>query len=782
MSYMSIDLDSLKDIEKRVGSLSKSLEQIKNSLSTVRRNIDSTVRNRSGIDSSMSSLIREVGERERIMNNVKQFLKETIKQYEDMEKELRRESDRIIENSTPKTGIIKSILNGLKSIGKKLGNLLKTIAKNSILLSPIIIGTAVRSIGKMLIERGFIITNKPIEIVKRDDIGLPILNGILSYNPDEYSPYVALLQKRLIELGYGDGLEVTGKFDSKTLDAVNRYKEDYGLWNFGEYEGKVGETTWNHLFKNQKVPYLTIDNVEKDGMGIPVLSGILSYNPWEYSIYVVFLQKRLIELGYGDGLEVNGIFDSKTLEAVNRYKEDYGLWNHDEYEGKVGETTWNHLFKNQKVPYIKGTNEFYPAENSTQNNSVSNSFKYNWTGKCVTEEFKEKVLEISKKLKINPDDLMAVIAFESNFDPSARNPASDATGLIQFIPSTAESLGTTVEELKNMSAIQQLDYVYEYLKTYSGRMNDIYDVYMAVFLPIAVGKDNNYVLGVKGSEECFPGTDLTKGKVYKNNSGLDINKDGIITKEEAVQRVIAKRNQYEIINSVNEPTGNDSRTGDTKIKENSNYNVTNTVAYQAVVPKYVYESGERTPEAYNLLIDQFMVETNPRYKPRNGATFCNIYAWDVSVAMGVELPRFVEINEIGNLEDATGKAIGRNLGSGYILYQDVANANATELDANRLATWLDAQGANYGWREISAEEAQRRANQGYMTISVVKEPGGIGHVQVVRPTPDGSDYDPSKGVYISQAGGSSAIKNGVYFLEHYKSESYYNRYKFYTHD
>ena len=40
-------------------------------------------------------------------------------------------------------------------------------------------------------------------------------------------------------------------------------------------KARWGETTWNHLFKNQKVPYLTIDNVEKDGMGIPVLSGIL---------------------------------------------------------------------------------------------------------------------------------------------------------------------------------------------------------------------------------------------------------------------------------------------------------------------------------------------------------------------------------------------------------------------------------------------------------------------------------------------------------------------------
>ena len=34
----------------------------------------------------MSSRIREVGERERIMNNVKQFLKEAVKQYENMEK------------------------------------------------------------------------------------------------------------------------------------------------------------------------------------------------------------------------------------------------------------------------------------------------------------------------------------------------------------------------------------------------------------------------------------------------------------------------------------------------------------------------------------------------------------------------------------------------------------------------------------------------------------------------------------------------------------------------
>lgn len=182
MSYMSVDLNSLKDIEKKVSSLSKSLEKIKSSLSSTRNNIDSVVRNRSGIDSSISSLIREVGERELIMDNVKLFLKETIKQYEDMEKALKRESDKIIKNNMPKTCIITSILNSIKSIGKKLEKLLQTIARNSILLNPII-GTAVGIIGRILEEKGFIVTNKPTEIVKRDDKGIPILNGKLSYNP-----------------------------------------------------------------------------------------------------------------------------------------------------------------------------------------------------------------------------------------------------------------------------------------------------------------------------------------------------------------------------------------------------------------------------------------------------------------------------------------------------------------------------------------------------------------------------------------------------------------------
>jgi hypothetical protein len=169
-------------------------------------------------------------------------------------------------------------------------------------------------------------------------------------------------------------------------------------------------------------------------------------------------------------------------------------------------------------------------------------FDYNWTGEHVTPEFKSKVLEISNKLQMDPDDLMAIMAFESGFDPSRRNKTSGATGLIQFMDFTAKDLGTTTDELAEMSAVEQLDYVYEYLKDYTGKMNNIQDAYMAVFMPIAVDKSNDFVVGIKGSTDKIG--NVSHGSVYSQNSGLDTNKDGKITKEEAASLVEKTKNRY----------------------------------------------------------------------------------------------------------------------------------------------------------------------------------------------------------------------------------------------
>ena len=66
-------------------------------------------------------------------------------------------------------------------------------------------------------------------------------------------------------------------------------------------------------------------------------------------------------------------------------------------------------------------------------------------GKKVSAPFKRKVIEIAAELGIDPNFLMAAMAFESmrTFSADIQNPSTHATGLIQFMPSTAKALGTS---------------------------------------------------------------------------------------------------------------------------------------------------------------------------------------------------------------------------------------------------------------------------------------------------------------------------------------------------
>lgn len=148
-------------------------------------------------------------------------------------------------------------------------------------------------------------------------------------------------------------------------------------------------------------------------------------------------------------------------------------------------------------------------------------------GAKVSQEFRAKVREIAERLGFDPNWLMAVMAWETGktFSPAEKNKAgSGATGLIQFIPSTAAGLGTSTQALKNMTAVEQLDYVYAYYRPYAARVRDLADAYMAVLWPRAVGKADDYVLWTAGSI------------YYTQNRGLDLNHDGTITKAEAAQR------------------------------------------------------------------------------------------------------------------------------------------------------------------------------------------------------------------------------------------------------
>jgi hypothetical protein len=128
---------------------------------------------------------------------------------------------------------------------------------------------------------------------------------------------------------------------------------------------------------------------------------------------------------------------------------------------------------------------------------------------------------------------MACIAWESGetFRADIKNAAgSGAVGLIQFMPSTAKALGTSTEHLSRMSPEDQINYVYKYFKSYTGRLHNLGDLYMAILWPKGVGKPDAYPLF---DRRKTPTT-------FRQNAGLDIDKNGVVTRGECIAKVKGK--------------------------------------------------------------------------------------------------------------------------------------------------------------------------------------------------------------------------------------------------
>lgn len=145
--------------------------------------------------------------------------------------------------------------------------------------------------------------------------------------------------------------------------------------------------------------------------------------------------------------------------------------------------------------------------------------------------FIESVKNIAQNLGFAPEWLMQVFMNESSINHRAVNPITKATGLIQFMPATAASLGTSIEALKAMTNVQQLFYVQKYLQSYRGKINSYQDLYFAVFFPAAIGKPDNWILQASG---------LSASKIAQQNPIFDLNKDGIVTVDEVRRAILNK--------------------------------------------------------------------------------------------------------------------------------------------------------------------------------------------------------------------------------------------------
>lgn len=162
-----------------------------------------------------------------------------------------------------------------------------------------------------------------------------------------------------------------------------------------------------------------------------------------------------------------------------------------------------------------------------------------WSDKAphLDTVFYERVLEISDKLKCHPEDLMAVMSFESAGSlkaNKANSAGSGAMGLIQFMPKTARSLGTSTSKLARMSETEQLDYVEKYLirakrtaKISSNSKLDLGALYGLILAPAHAAKDVWYTKADDGSK-------------YTQNKNIDVkygDNDGKIERVEAAELI-----------------------------------------------------------------------------------------------------------------------------------------------------------------------------------------------------------------------------------------------------
>jgi hypothetical protein len=138
--------------------------------------------------------------------------------------------------------------------------------------------------------------------------------------------------------------------------------------------------------------------------------------------------------------------------------------------------------------------------------------------------FVKKVSEISGKIGIDPNWLMAIMYFESGrtFSPSKGN-GIGCYGLIQFCRDkkgvnykTINGKRYLLSDIAKMDYSEQLDLVYEYYKAYTGKLKSYTDTYFVTFFPLAVGKPDDWII---------QGGGLTAKQIYDANPAFQYEKD-----------------------------------------------------------------------------------------------------------------------------------------------------------------------------------------------------------------------------------------------------------------
>jgi hypothetical protein len=208
------------------------------------------------------------------------------------------------------------------------------------------------------------------------------------------------------------------------------------------------------------------------------------------------------------------------------------------------------------VPARPSANTPFPGKNGPAVDRGTVFFQTKpWTS---DQPFLDKVIEICKKLTFDPLDLIAAMYLETGgtMDPAIKNPLGSATGLIQFIESTAGGLGTTTAKLAQMTRVEQLDYVELYFKkagwpSKSVPVPSLSNVYLTIFLPKYKTASDDTVIASANDP------DPKVRRYYSDNGGFDQSpKKGYFTAK-MVSDVAYQRKASAIQTLANNGIGND---------------------------------------------------------------------------------------------------------------------------------------------------------------------------------------------------------------------------------
>lgn len=282
----------------------------------------------------------------------------------------------------------------------------------------------------------------------------------------------------------GAAKEMSETIDTQTRKVASGQAALYGVATQGLYEQVVqGEVKLNEALRSDpaKMMAANLQNMlaAPGALMMKVLDAMSSGDPTGGAVKLGLSITEGMKAGLVSGAE--GLFgqvksllspDSGVLgiaadilgvRSPSKKFEEMGRWCAEGFKLGLEEGTPEAVAAAQAMMnnVLGGARQFVSGPSSAQRKSLAN------LESLIAREpdFLPKLIQMAQSRGINPDQLLNVIAVETagSFSPSAHNPHSTATGLIQFMADTARGLGTTTAALSKMSATQQLDYVFKYL-------------------------------------------------------------------------------------------------------------------------------------------------------------------------------------------------------------------------------------------------------------------------------------------------------------------------------